>query len=329
MRPPYGAVDDRVRGAIRAVGLLPVLWDVDPRDWEGASSGVIASRILAGLRPGRRNIVLQHDGIANSPASVAAVPRVVREARARGYCFVALDENGQPGFPTPRATLSVTNAAEGRRARATVQLDKPTARVTTVRLTTRSRTATSGADFAGRSVVLRFPAGTTKQIVRIPVLRDRVDEATERFDVTLSQGVGVRLGTSKDDVVVTDRNALPSVGVLERRVAEPVGAPVRDEVRVRLGTLSGRTVRVLVRSVTGTATTADFESFRIWVRIPAGAREARVPVTVLPDDVEEAPETFAVRVLDVSHASYVDRDVPITITPPPPSPPRVKNESRR
>ena len=73
MRPPYGAINDRVRRAVRDVGMLPVLWDVDSRDWQGGSSGTIAARILAGLRPDRRTIVLQHDGIGNSAASVAAV----------------------------------------------------------------------------------------------------------------------------------------------------------------------------------------------------------------------------------------------------------------
>ena len=91
MRPPFGDIDRRVRRAVRSVGLVPVLWDVDSHDWSGGSRKAIARRVLAGLRPNRSNIVLQHDGAAGSPASIAAVPRVVRVARDRGYCFVALD----------------------------------------------------------------------------------------------------------------------------------------------------------------------------------------------------------------------------------------------
>ena len=97
MRPPFGAIDRRVRRAVHSVGLVPVLWDVDAGDWSGGSTKAIARRVLAGLRPNRSNIVLQHDGAAGSAASIAAVPRVVRVARKRGYCFVALDAHGRPG----------------------------------------------------------------------------------------------------------------------------------------------------------------------------------------------------------------------------------------
>lgn len=94
MRPPYGAINPRVTEAIRSVGLVPVLWTVDSMDWSGGSAREIARRILAQLRPYQKNIVLQHDGVANSPASIAAVPIVIRAARARGYCFSDLGPRG-------------------------------------------------------------------------------------------------------------------------------------------------------------------------------------------------------------------------------------------
>lgn len=98
MRPPYGAENARVLADIARLHLVPVLWTVDSRDWVGGNSQQIADRILAQLRPHRRNVVLQHDGINNSPASVAAVPIVIRKARQRGYCFADLDEAGRMRF---------------------------------------------------------------------------------------------------------------------------------------------------------------------------------------------------------------------------------------
>lgn len=95
MRPPYGDIDDRVRTVIRGLGLVPVLWTVDSRDWAGGGARQIADRILAQLRPHRRNIVLQHDGVTNSPNSIDAVPLVIRAARRRGYCFTGLDAAGR------------------------------------------------------------------------------------------------------------------------------------------------------------------------------------------------------------------------------------------
>ncbi len=115
MRPPYGAINARVAREVRSVGLVPVLWTVDSRDWSGGSARQIARRILAQLRPYQKNIVLQHDGVENSPASVSAVRIVIRAARARGYCFSDLGPRGgvapyrsvvPPGTPVAPQTAS-------------------------------------------------------------------------------------------------------------------------------------------------------------------------------------------------------------------------------
>lgn len=100
MRPPYGAIDARVRRVITQAGYVPVLWSVDSRDWANGSSQQIARRILNGLRRGS-NVVLQHDGVDRSAISVGAVRQVIRVAKARGYCFAALNANGRPGTPAP------------------------------------------------------------------------------------------------------------------------------------------------------------------------------------------------------------------------------------
>jgi hypothetical protein len=111
MRPPYGAIDARVRRLVADLGLTPVLWTIDSRDWAGGDAQQIASRILAQLRPHQRNVVLQHDGVTNSPASVSAVPYVVRAARRRGYCFTSLNDAGRmvtPGMtPSHRTARAV------------------------------------------------------------------------------------------------------------------------------------------------------------------------------------------------------------------------------
>jgi peptidoglycan/xylan/chitin deacetylase (PgdA/CDA1 family) len=123
MRPPYGSIDARVRAVVRDLGLFPVLWNVDSEDWRGGSARQIADSILRQLVRHRDNIVLQHDGVRNSPASVAAVPRVVREARRQGYCFGSLGPRGHVVLPPSAAdpatarTASVTaHSAEPGRA---------------------------------------------------------------------------------------------------------------------------------------------------------------------------------------------------------------------
>ena len=321
MRPPYGAINDRVREAVRSAGLTPVLWDVDPRDWEsGTSTATIASRILAQLRPHGSNIVLQHDGVGNSPASIAAVPRVVREARRRGYCFVALDDAGRPGFPVPRASLSVADSAEGGSATAVVKLDRPTARPTTVRLDTVAGTARPGTDFTARHALVRFPAGAIRRQVSIPVLRDGLDEPTERFAVLLSRPSGLTLGTARGVVVVADRDPAPAVRAMDLDVVEPATGPVTVDVRLRLSRVSGRTIRLRVITLPGEAVPGDYEPLDVTVTIRPGRMSATVPVTVNADSEDEAAETFVVRIVTATHARVAKRDAIITITPPPVAP---------
>jgi peptidoglycan/xylan/chitin deacetylase (PgdA/CDA1 family) len=314
MRPPYGAVNARVLGVVRRAGLRPVMWDVDPRDWESVSASTIAARVLAGLRPQRSNVVLQHDGVGNSRASISAVPRIVSGARRRGYCFVALDEMGRPGFPTPRTKLAVSDVREGREARVRVSLDKPAGRAVWVRVTTRDGTATGGHDFRPVARRLRIPAGATSAVMTIPVVRDRLDERTERFTVLLTRAFGVSLATREARVRIADRDPEPVVRGRAVSVAEPVEGPTTAQVRFQLGRVSGRPVTMTVRTEPGTATPDDYVALSRRVTIPAGRRFVVVPVTIRPDDVPEPDETFTVSVTRARNAR-IGPAATVTITP--------------
>jgi peptidoglycan/xylan/chitin deacetylase (PgdA/CDA1 family) len=99
MRPPYGALDDAARSVIRRHDYVPVLWTVDTEDWTDSSPKEIRARALNGVRRKATNIVLHHDGVANSPATLRALPGEVAALRERGYCFVRLDDAGRPASP--------------------------------------------------------------------------------------------------------------------------------------------------------------------------------------------------------------------------------------
>lgn len=104
MRPPYGALNKRARRTVRREGYVPVLWNADSGDWSGGSSQRITRRVLKSLSP-TGTIVLQHDGITNSPNSVAAVPAIIRKARMRGYCFTGLNNKGKLIVPRAKPSL--------------------------------------------------------------------------------------------------------------------------------------------------------------------------------------------------------------------------------
>ena len=91
VRPPYGAVDDRVRRVLTDLGYTTVLWTIDSRDWTGLSPRQIDQGVLGAVHPHRTNLVLQHDGVTNSPATLKALPDEIATLRRRGYCFASLD----------------------------------------------------------------------------------------------------------------------------------------------------------------------------------------------------------------------------------------------
>jgi peptidoglycan/xylan/chitin deacetylase (PgdA/CDA1 family) len=65
----------------RDLGMVPLGWDVDPRDWEKPSTQVIRKRVLAGVRPG--SIVLMHDGGGDRGQTLAACQGLLTQLRER------------------------------------------------------------------------------------------------------------------------------------------------------------------------------------------------------------------------------------------------------
>ena len=90
VRPPYGAVNARVRGAISDAGYRVAMWSIDPRDWQSPGSSVVAQRILSRAKDGA--VVVLHDGGGGRAGTVAAMRTVVPALIARGYELVTLSE---------------------------------------------------------------------------------------------------------------------------------------------------------------------------------------------------------------------------------------------
>jgi peptidoglycan-N-acetylglucosamine deacetylase len=90
MRPPYGGHDRRTRVIARRLGMLVVMWSVDSGDYTRPGRRAIVRNVLRGARPGA--IVLMHDGGGPRAQTVAALPRIVRALRRRGYRLVTVPE---------------------------------------------------------------------------------------------------------------------------------------------------------------------------------------------------------------------------------------------
>ncbi len=89
-RPPYGVFDKNTLGLLQERRMLMVLWSVNPEDYYRPGRKGIVHRVLEAVRPGA--IVLMHDGGGDRSETVAAVPRIVRKLRRRGYRVVSVPQ---------------------------------------------------------------------------------------------------------------------------------------------------------------------------------------------------------------------------------------------
>jgi peptidoglycan/xylan/chitin deacetylase (PgdA/CDA1 family) len=81
IRAPYGATNDEVRAV--ALPRSMMLWDVDTNDWRSRNTESVTREAVSR----RGGVVLMHDIY---PTTVAAVPAIIREYKARGFRFVTM-----------------------------------------------------------------------------------------------------------------------------------------------------------------------------------------------------------------------------------------------
>jgi endo-1,4-beta-xylanase len=79
-RPPYGAHDGTLDSVAAGLGLKAVTWDVDSRDWNGASTASIVNTANQ-LQNG--DTILMHDQYSTT---IAAIPQIVNGLKSRGLC---------------------------------------------------------------------------------------------------------------------------------------------------------------------------------------------------------------------------------------------------
>ena len=93
-RPPYGNYDATALSLAQHRRMSVWLWSVDTQDWmaRGSGSSFWVNRIIRLAeqegRALRHPVVLMHNQPAGNPATVSALPVIIRFFRAHGYRFV-------------------------------------------------------------------------------------------------------------------------------------------------------------------------------------------------------------------------------------------------
>jgi peptidoglycan-N-acetylglucosamine deacetylase len=87
-RPPYGDISPELISLARSLGLVTVMWDIDPRDWSQPGVGEIIGNVTKNARNG--GIVEEHFGGGPRFETLDALPKEIANLRARGYSFVTV-----------------------------------------------------------------------------------------------------------------------------------------------------------------------------------------------------------------------------------------------
>ena len=214
------------------------------------------------------------------------------------------DTQREPTLPSssvPVLSIADASAVEDSAGMAfTVRLSADRGRTVTVDYATVPGTAEAGTDYGAASGTLTFrPREALAQMVRVPILDDRLVEADETFTVTLSGARNATLAAAVATGTIVDDDAL-AVSVTAAPPTVEEGSPAGFDVTLT-GAISSE-VTLEWATADGTARAgADYEAVAggILSFQPDSAPTRRLAVRTLQDDLEEGAETFTVTLMQV------------------------------
>jgi len=110
-RPPYGYWNNTTLQLLHKYRMLMVLWTVDTSDYRLPGSESIINTVVSGAQPGA--IFLMHDAGGNRAETIAALPRIVEDLRARGYKWVTVPKLILDNPPPVNQNISSISGAGG------------------------------------------------------------------------------------------------------------------------------------------------------------------------------------------------------------------------
>ena len=180
-----------------------------------------------------------------------------------------------------------------------VRLSGASGRKVSVKYATADGTAHEEADYEGVSETLTFAPGETLKKVAVEVIPDVLDEDDETFTLEFSEPTNAILETPAVVGTIRDDEAPPKLTAAPASAREDDGEMTFD---VRLSGASGREVSTRYATFDRTAHDgADYEGVSRMLIFAPGETSKQVSVTVIPDVLHEADETFTLEFREPTH----------------------------
>jgi Calx-beta domain len=213
----------------------------------------------------------------------------------------------------PAPTLSVTDASRTETNGAmnfTVRLSKASGRDVSVKYATADGSARAPGDYVATSGTVTIPAGSTSRTAAVQIREDTLDEPSETFTLNLSNPNGASISDGQGKGTIADDDAAPKLSIRDTGVREGQVAGLL----VALSRPSGRSITVHFATEQRTARSgADFAAASGMLTIPAGAGSGAVFVRTLQDRLDEANETFVIKLSKAANAGIADSSGTATI----------------
>jgi hypothetical protein len=195
----------------------------------------------------------------------------------------------------------------------TVSLSAATSRTVTVGYNSSDLTAAMGVDYQPAGGTLTFNPGVTTRNIIVFVNGDQLDESNEDFLITLLNPTNaiIAANQSQGTGTILDNDPTPSVSVDDVSFYEGSSTQTYPMAvfTIKLSAVSGRNVRVFLKTTDGTATAgSDYTALPTssFVDISPGQTTAKVEVGIKGDTTDEPNETFFLDIVSASNATVSD-----------------------
>jgi gliding motility-associated-like protein len=159
--------------------------------------------------------------------------------------------------------------------------------------TTADNTAIAPGDYSSVSpTVYTIPAGSTSVVINIPITNDNISESTESFYVNLSNPQNCTIPDNQSIVTIVDDDSPPIILIGDASATE--GDVLKFPVT--MNNVSSSEITVTLGFTHVTTSDNDFTTTPVVVIFPAGTVSATAVVPTTADPLQEADETFIIKI---------------------------------